>query len=121
MPFERIILIGRLGSNPEVRTTKDGQQVANFGVAVNRKKGDQQTTTWYRVACWGRNADLAQRYLKSGSRILLEGSGLHANAYLDQTGKPQASLELNADRLIFLDSAPEGGASSPDDTTDIPR
>jgi single-stranded DNA-binding protein len=51
------------------------------------------------------------RYLRKGSKVLVEGSGLRASAYLDGAGKPQASLELNADRLIFLDSAPEAGAA----------
>lgn len=120
MAYERILLVGNLGGNPEVRTTKGGQQVANFSLAVNRKKGDKQTTTWYRIACWNGSADLAAKYLKKGRKVLIEGSGLRVNAYLDQAGQPQASLELNADRLIFLDSAPEGSANSADDTTDIP-
>ncbi|CAG1007832.1 hypothetical protein ANRL4_03802 [Anaerolineae bacterium] len=51
---------------------------------------------------------------------MVEGAGLRANAYLDQSGKPQASLELNADRLIFLDSAPENGAASEDEPESMP-
>lgn len=122
MAYERILIVGNLGGNPEVRTTKDGQQVANFSVAVNRRRGDKKTTTWYRVSAWSGLADLAIRYLEKGSRVLVEGSGLRASAYLEQSGKPQASLELNADRLVFLDSAPAQGASAEEEegTTDIP-
>ncbi len=120
MAYERILIVGNLGGDPTTNTTKDGQQVANFNVAVNRKKNGTKVTTWYRVSAWNANADLAAKYLKKGSRVLVEGSGLRASAYLDQSGKPQASLELNADRLIFLDSAPESTASSPEAEDELP-
>ena len=117
MSYERILIVGNLGGNPELRTVGE-QQVANFSVAVNRKKGDKQVTTWYRVAAWGATADAASRYLKKGSRVLVEGSGLRASAYLDNAGKPQASLELTADRLIFLDGAPGSASGEPEE--DLP-
>jgi single-strand DNA-binding protein len=119
MAYERITLIGNLGGDPITHTTKEGQQVANFSLAVNRKKHGAKVTTWYRIACWNGSAELASKYLKRGSRVLVEGDGLHATAYLDQAGKPQASLELTADRLVFLDSAPENGASG-SDADDLP-
>jgi single-strand DNA-binding protein len=119
MAYERVILIGNLGGDPVTNTTKDGQQVANFNLAVNRKRNGAKVTTWYRVACWNGKAELAAKYLKKGSRVMVEGDGLRANAYLDQAGKPQASLELTADRLIFLDSAPENGATD-SDMSDLP-
>ncbi len=115
MAYERIIIVGNLGNDPTINTTKDGQQVANFSIAVNRKKGNVKTTTWYRVSAWNGSAELATKYLKKGSRVMIEGSGLRANAYIDQSGKPQASLELNADRLIFLDSAPDNGNAEDDE------
>jgi single-strand DNA-binding protein len=115
MAYERIIIVGNLGNDPTTNTTKDGQHVANFSVAVNRKKGNVKTTTWYRVSAWNGSAELATKYLKKGSRVMIEGSGLRANAYIDQSGKPQASLELNADRLIFLDSAPDNGSAEDED------
>ena len=118
MAYERIIIVGNLGNDPTTNTTKDGQQVANFSVAANRKKGNVKATTWYRVSAWNGNAELATKYLKKGSRVMIEGSGLRANAYIDQSGKPQASLELNADRLIFLDSAPDNGTA--EDEEQIP-
>ncbi len=111
MTYERILIIGNLGSDPTTSTTPSGQQVANFSIAVNRKRNGSKVTTWYRVTCWQTNSELAVRYLKKGSRVFIEGHGLHATAYLDQAGKPQASLEFTADRLIFLDSAPENGVN----------
>lgn len=119
MAYERIIIVGNLGGDPTTNSTKDGQQVANFNVAVNRKKNGTKVTTWYRVSAWNGNAELAAKYLKKGSRVMVEGSGLRANAYIDQSGKAQASLELNADRIIFLDTAPENGAGVAGDE-DIP-
>ncbi len=111
MAYERITLIGNLGGDPTTSTTPTGQQVTNFSIAVNRKRNGTKVTTWYRVTCWQTTSELAVRYLKKGSRVMVEGNGLHATAYLDPAGKPQASLEFNADRLIFLDSAPENGVN----------
>lgn len=120
MAYERIIIVGNLGGNPEIRTTKDEQQVANFSVAVNRKKGETKTTTWYRVSAWNGNADLAAKYLKKGSRVMIEGSGLRVNTYIDKSGSPQATLELTVDRLIFLDSAPDAVPNGEADSEEIP-
>jgi len=120
MAYERILIIGNLGSDPTTSTTKDGQAVTNFNIAVNRRKNGSKVTTWYRVACWNSNADLAAKYLKKGSRVMVEGSGLRTNAYIDASGKPQASLELNADRLIFLDRAPDANGSPDASHEDIP-
>jgi single-strand DNA-binding protein len=119
MAYERISIIGHLGGDPTTNSTKDGQSVANFTVAVNRKKNGTKVTTWYRVSAWNSNAERAAKYLKKGSRVMVEGSGLHASAYIDQSGKAQASLEFNADRIIFLDTAPDNSASSAGDE-DIP-
>ena len=120
MAYERITIIGNLGGDPTTNATKDGQQVANFSLAVNRKKNGTKVITWYRIACWNGNAELAAKYLKKGSRVMVEGSGLRANVYLEQSGKPQASLELNADRLIFLDSTPENGTAGNAGDEEIP-
>ncbi len=115
MSYERILIVGNLGNAPELRTSaKDAQPVVTLSVAVNRKRGDQRTVTWYRVTAWGATAEQACQYLRKGSKLLVEGSNLRVSSYLDQAGKPQASLELTADRLIFLDSAPENGANGGD-------
>ncbi len=109
MSYEKIILVGNLGETPEPRSGKDGQPVTSFSVAVNRKRGGQKVTSWYKVTAWGATAESAVEYLKKGSKVLVEGSSLRASAYLGKDGQPHASLELTADRLIFLDAAPENG------------
>jgi single-strand DNA-binding protein len=117
--YERIIIVGNLGGEPEIRMVGE-KQVANFNVAVNRKRGDTQTTTWYRCAAWNGTAELVQKYLHKGSRVMVEGSSLRVSPYLDQAGKPQASLELTADRVVFLDSKPEEAKNAVADDPEIP-
>ncbi len=120
--YERIIIVGNLGGEPESRSVGE-QTVANFTVAVNRKRGDKKTTTWYRCAAWNGTAELVLKYLHKGSRVMVEGSNLRVSAYLDAQGEPQASLELTADRVVFLDSKPEGegtGAAISNDDGEIP-
>jgi single-strand DNA-binding protein len=121
MAYERIIISGNLGGDPDIRMAGE-QKVANFNVAVNRKRGDQQQTLWIRCAAWNGRAELVEKYLKKGSRVLIEGSGLRVSAYLDKNGKPQASLEMNVDQLQFLDNKPadEGGNADSEDPNDIP-
>ena len=90
-----------------MRTAKDGQPVTTLSVAVNKRRSGHQTTTWWRVTAWGTSAETAVRYLRKGSKVLIEGSGLRASAYLGKDDQPHGSLEYTADRIVFLDSAPE--------------
>ncbi len=107
MSYEKIVLVGNLGETPERRTGKDGQPVTSFSLAVNTKRGGQKVTTWYWVTAWNATAEHAVAYLKKGSQVLVEGSHLRVGAYLGKDGQPHASLELTADRVLFLDGAPE--------------
>lgn len=114
MSYQMHIIVGNLGSTPEQREV-NGQVVASFSVAVNQRRGENQTTTWYRVTAWNGLAETVLKYLEKGRRVLVEGSSLRASAYIDREGQPRASLELNANRVQFLDSAPESddGADAP--------
>ena len=108
MSYEKLIIVGNLGETPELRTAKDGQPVTTLSVAVNKKRNGQQTTTWWRVTAWGTTAETAVKYLRKGSKVLIEASSLRASAYIGKDDQPHGSLECTADRLVFLDSAPEG-------------
>jgi single-strand DNA-binding protein len=99
--------VGNLGETPELREAS-GQPVTSFSVAVNTRRGDNQTTTWYRVTAWNGLAETVVKYLEKGRRVLVEGSNLRASAYIDREGNPRASLELTANRVQFMDSAPGG-------------
>jgi single-strand DNA-binding protein len=117
----QISITGFVGSDPQVRTvqTSNGdRQVASFSVAVNRTNGGgQKQTLWVRVNCWGRLAEVATSYVKRGSHIQLTGSWLRPSAWVDQSGNPQSSLDMDVDRLILLDRANGDSDDTPEDET----
>lgn len=117
----QISITGFVGSDPQVRTvqTSNGdRQVASFSVAVNRTNGGgQKQTLWVRVNCWGRLAEVANSYVHKGSHLMATGSWLRPNAWVDQSGNPQSSLDMDVDRLILLDRANGDSDDTPEDET----
>jgi single-strand DNA-binding protein len=109
------IIVGHLGETPQMREA-NGQPVTSFSVAVNIRRGENQTTTWYRVTAWNGLAETVCQYLEKGRRVLVDGSNLRSSAYIDRDGQPRASLELTANRVQFLDSA----SSDESDQEDAP-
>ncbi len=118
--YEKLTIVGNLGQDPELRFLEDGTAVTNLSVAVNKKRNDQRITTWYRVSVWQNSAETACKFLKKGSKVLVEGSNLRVNQYTTKDNKPAVSLELTADRVVFLDSAEDGPVTSGEETGDIP-
>jgi single-strand DNA-binding protein len=118
---------GFVGSDPQVRTvqtTNGEQQVASFSVAVSRKNGGgSKQTLWLRVNCWGKLADVAAQYVRKGSLVQVTTEWLRPSAWVDQSGAPQASIDLDANRLILLDRLDNDdgvGDSDAANTEDIP-
>ncbi len=112
--YQKTIVIGHLGRDPEMRYTPTGTPVTSFSIATTRKwtnqNGEQQEkTTWFRVTCWQKTAETAAQYLKKGSLVLVEGD-IDASAYTDREGSPRASLELRVTNLRFMGSRREEGA-----------
>jgi len=113
----KVILIGHLGQDPDVRTTASGQIVATLSLATSESYTDkqgqkQERTEWHRVVLWAKLAELAQRYLKKGSQIYVEGK-LQTRSWDDQqTGQKRYSTEVVGQQLTFL-GKPAGGASAP--------
>jgi single stranded DNA-binding protein len=107
-----ITLTGHVGSEPQVRTvqTSTGEkQVASFSIAVNRTNGGgQQQTLWVRVNCWDKLSSVANSYVKRGGIVQVTGSWLRPSAWVDQNGNPQASLDMDVDRLILLERVENG-------------
>jgi len=104
--FQRIVIVGNLGSDPEMRFTPSGVPVTSFSVAVNRRwtdsNGEQrEKTTWFRVTAWRKLAELCNQYLSKGRLVLVEGE-IDASAWLDNQGNPRATLELTARNVRFL-------------------
>ena len=72
--FQNHIIVGNLGADPEMRYLPDGTAVTNFSVAVNQKRGENETTTWVRVTAWNKLAEVCNEYLEKGRPVLVQGS-----------------------------------------------
>lgn len=113
----KVILIGNLGSDPEVRYTPDGVPVANFSLATTESWNDRNTgerqerTEWHRLVLWRRQAEVAQQYLKKGSKIYVEGK-LQTRSWDDQSGQKRYTTEIVVFDMQMLDSRGEGGGGS---------
>ncbi|MFN2146549.1 MAG: single-stranded DNA-binding protein [Anaerolineales bacterium] len=137
MSYTKLLIVGNLGRDPEMRYLESGQAVTNFSIASNRQytasNGERvKETTWFRVTVWGRQAETCNEYLKSGSQVLIEG---RLNPDKD-TGGPRiyqrndggyaASFEVTADRVVFLTRAggtggfDSGGPGVPMEDDEIP-
>jgi single-strand DNA-binding protein len=108
MSFNKIILVGNLGRDPELRYTPQGAPVCSFTVATNEKRKDragetQDFTTWFRVTLWGRQAETASQYLTKGRPVYIEGR-LRLEEYTDREGNKRHSLEVNASDIHFIGS-----------------
>ena len=106
MSFNKIILIGNLGRDPELRYTPQGTPVCSFTVATNEKRKDragepQDFTTWFRVTLWGRQAETASQYLTKGRPIYVEGK-LRLEEWTDRDGKQRHTLEVHATDMQFI-------------------
>jgi single-strand DNA-binding protein len=114
MSFNKIILVGNLGRDPELRYTPQGTPVCSFTVATNEKRKDragetQDHTTWFRVTLWGRQAETASQYLTKGRPIYVEGR-LRLEEWTDRDGKQRYTLEIHATDMQFI-----GGGSRADE------
>ena len=122
--LSKVTLIGNLGSDPEMRYTPDGKAVTSFRMATNRRyttsTGEsKEETDWFRITVWGKQAESCNQFLTKGQRVYIEGR-LHARNWEGQDGQMRTSLEVTADRVIFLDrratvSVPEEGEIEPGD------
>ena len=106
MSFNKIILVGNLGRDPELRYTPQGTPVCSFSVATNEKRKDragetQDLTTWFRVTLWGRQAETASQYLTKGRPIYVEGR-LRVEEWTDRDGKQRYTLEVHATDMQFI-------------------
>lgn len=111
--FSRVVLVGNLGRDPEMRYLPSGDPVVNFTIAVNRRRRGQDgnwmdETDWYRVNCFRRNAEIADQYLRRGTKVLVEGQ-LQIRQYTGNDGVERTSVEVNCDNFTMLGSREDGG------------
>jgi single-strand DNA-binding protein len=116
MSVNKVILVGRLGKDPETRYTSGGQAVCHFTLATDEtykdKSGERQKhTEWHRITVWGKQAEIAQQYLKKGSQIYVEGS-IRSSEYTDKEGQKKTSFEINASNFRMLGSKSDSAGSS---------
>ncbi len=129
--FNKIILIGNLTRDPEVRYTPQGTSVCNFGIAVNRKykQGDElkEEVTFINVVVFGKQADTCGQYLNKGSSVLVEGR-LQERRWETEEGQQRSKYEVVAQTVRFLSrkagvtttTTTEGeGSTPPEETTDL--
>ncbi len=99
--YNHVVLVGRLGADPQFRSTTTGKSVCNFNLATNRRDKDE-TTDWHRIELWDNLADIANRYLKKGSQVLIEGR--IANDNYEKNGVKHYSYKIVATNMMMLDS-----------------
>ncbi len=126
MSYQKIIIVGNLGRDPEMRYTPDGTPVTNFSVATNRRwtqadGSSGEETTWFRVTAWDRQAEIAAKYLHRGRQVMVEGC-LHPDKatgspriWTGRDGEVRTSYEITAGRIIFLQG---GKGAEPQETSD---
>jgi len=126
--FQRVIIVGNLGRDPEMRYTSTGRPVTTLNVATNRRWTDgegqrQEETTWFRVVVWGKQAESCNQYLTKGRQVLVEGR-IRTSQYEDKSGQTRYTWELVARNVRFLGGrgeAVEGPpAGPPIDEGEIP-
>ena len=109
---------GFVGRDPEVRQVGD-QQVASFSLAISRKnRAGDKLTLWYRVNCWNKLAEVAEQYVHKGSLVQVAAEWMRPSAWMDQGGAPQASVDIDATRLVLLDRVGADGVDPYHETTD---
>ena len=116
MSVNKVILVGRLGKDPETRYTSGGQAVCNFSLATDEtfkdKSGERQKRTeWHRIVIWAKQAEIAQQYLKKGAQIYLEGR-IQSREWTDKENQKRTSYEIVATNFRMLGSKSDSTGSS---------
>jgi single-strand DNA-binding protein len=112
--LNKVIIGGRLTSEPELKTTQSGLSVVSFSVAVNRKTkpGMEQQTDFFNVTAWRQTAEFVSRYFHKGSSICIVGS-LQNSSWQDQKGEKHYRTDIVADEVMFVDSKSDGDSAAP--------
>ena len=119
MSFNKVIIVGNLGRDPELRYTPQGTAVCNFSMATTEKRRDksgeyQDVTTWFRVTVWDKKAEVAAKYLQKGSQVYIEGR-LKLDEWTDRDGNNRTTLDVTATDMQFV-----GGGGAGRDSGDSP-
>ncbi len=116
--INKVILIGNLGNDPELRHTPSGKPVVNFNLATSdlwtNKDGQQETRTeWHRIVAWNRLAEICKEYLSKGKQVYIEGR-LQTRSWEDPNGQTRKVTEIVANQMMMLGTREGGGVSGTD-------
>ncbi len=127
--MNKVILIGNLGKDPELKMTPSGQALARFSVATTetwRSKDNpserQSKTEWHNIVVWGKQAETAEKYLRKGQQVMIEGR-IQYREYQDQSGAKRTACDIRCDNFVMLgrrDDGPRGGAREASSDFDEP-
>ena len=113
--LNKVMLIGNVGQDPELRYTPDGNPVANFSIAVNRRRkvGDEfkDETEWFNIVCFSRTAENVNQYLSKGQKVYVEGR-FQSSEYVGQDGNQRKSFEVIANDVTFLSTKSEAESTN---------
>lgn len=114
--LNKVMLIGRLGQDPEMRYTPSGRPLTKFQLAANRSwttaDGEKKSETeWFNIVAWGKLAEICNQYLNKGQLVYVEGR-LHTRRWQDDNGGNHSSIEVITQEMIMLDSRPEDDNNS---------
>ena len=116
MSVNKVIILGRLGQDPELKYTPGGMAVCNFTLATSESWADkagqkQERTEWHRIVVWGKLAELCNQYLSKGRQAYVEGS-LQTRSWDDKNGQKRYTTEINAKTIQFIGSQANAGAGA---------
>lgn len=97
----QVQLIGNVGRAPELTLTPDGTPVCKFSLAVNKRRGDKEETTWFNCTAWRGLAETLEKYVTQGSQLFVQGE-LAARSYTTRDGKPGVSLDVTIEKFSFV-------------------
>lgn len=105
--LNKVILIGNLTRDPELRYTPSGTALCKFGLAINEKYKDKESTVFVNIVAWAKTAELSSEYLSKGRSVCIEGR-LSFSSWESDSGEKRSKLEVTADRVVFLGGRGEG-------------
>jgi single-strand DNA-binding protein len=111
--MNKVILIGNLGRDPELKMTPSGQALARFSIATTENwknpQGEKQSKTeWHNIVVWGKQAEIAEKYLRKGKQVMIEGR-IQYREYTDQAGVKKTACDIRCDNFVMLGRMEEGG------------
>lgn len=101
MSVNKVILIGNVGKDPEMRYPQNGTQMAFFSLATNERRGDAEITEWHRIVAYGQIAGIVERFVRKGTKLYIEGA-LHTGEYVDRYNVSRKITEIVVSNLELL-------------------